>query len=145
MPVPNVTAYGGSGFARTDKKLPAITLRPRTLPVWRIYKTSRTLSHPPGAGAEGIPFHIATAALFVPHYTPSKKQLQKYRTKKPGKPKVENMAIIHTSITATLPGVLPVRVRTWAANPHAAHVLHILKRHINSGVNAAHVFTFAGN
>jgi len=77
----------------------------------------------------------------IPH---SKKAIAKCGTKKPGKTQSENMAIIHNPKPHTLPGVLPVKVSKWAANPHATHSLHNFKRNTNSSANAAHVFTVSG-
>jgi len=81
----------------------------------------------------------------VPPLLPVKTQSAKCGTKKSGKPKLKNMAFFRKGITATLPGILPGRVRPWAANPHTAHVLHYPKGHTNNGASAAHVFTISGN
>jgi len=86
---------------------------------------------------------LINAALFVPPLLAFKTQLDKCGTKKSGKPKLKNMAFIRKSITSTMPGVLPVMVRKWVANPHATHFLHNPKRHHYSGVTAAHVLSIS--
>jgi hypothetical protein len=53
------------------------------------------------------------------------------------------MTFFSISITPTLPGVLPVRVRKVRASPHTLSFLHNFKRHISSGLNAAHVFNIS--
>jgi len=52
------------------------------------------------------------------------------------------MALIRKSITSTMPGVLPVMVRKWVANPHTTHFLHNFKRHYSSGLTPPMFSTF---